>query len=115
MFGYNLRSRECKFSRDSAIFFFFRKSAVYLIHVRCVNHCHGKTNNLAIKLLEAVSTNQSPVQQIDNVARGLPSPQGGTQNRFIQGGVLLRGLTGLTFYIHLSYTLLRTFHLFKML
>lgn len=56
--------------------FFFRKSAVYLIHVRCVNHCHRKTNNLAIKLLEAVSTNQSPVQQIVNVARGYHPPGG---------------------------------------
>ena len=85
------------------------------MHMRCVNHCHRKTNNLAIKRLQAVSTNQSPVQQIVNVARGYHPPRGGTQNRFIQGGVLLRGLTGLTFYIHLSYTLLRTFHLFKML
>ena len=56
--------------------FFFRESAVYLIHVRCVNHFHRKTNNLAIKLLEAVSTNQSPVQQIDNVARGYHPPRG---------------------------------------
>ena len=58
------------------MYFFFRKSAVYLIHVRSVNHCHRKTNNLAIKLLEAVSTNQSPVQQIVNVARGYHPPGG---------------------------------------
>lgn len=83
--------------------------------MRCVNHCHRKTNNLAIKLLKAVSTNQSPVQQIDYVARGYHPPQEVLKTVFRQGGVLLRGLTGLTFYIPLSYTLLRNFHLFKML
>ena len=67
-------------------FFFFRKSAVYLIHVRSVNHCHRKTNNLAIKLLEAVSTNQLPVQQIDIVARGYHPPSGVLKTVFYREG-----------------------------